>query len=107
MFADLWQGIKDSVGAFISNPLLSLSDPAAAALEYRIKQKIAAGETNDQIKKDLTDAGFQKGSPIVDVINGAGASINFLFKNLPLILILAIVVLVLMYVVPVFRKVNA
>lgn len=107
MFATLWQGIKDSVGAFISNPILSITDPDAAALEYRIKQKIAAGETSDQIKKDLTGAGFQKGSPVVDVINGAGTAINFIFKNLPLILMLAIVVLVIMYIVPVFRKANA
>ena len=107
MFATLWQGIKDSVGAFVSNPLLSITDPAAAALEYRIKQKIAACETNDQIKKDLTDAGFKKGSPVVDVINGAANAVSFIYKNLPLILILAIVVLVVIYIMPVFRKVNA
>lgn len=97
-----WQGVKDAAGAFFSNPLRYLVDPANTTLEYQTKQMIKDGNTKEQIISTLENAGFKKGSLVRDVV-------SFVTHNFSLILTLAILVLIVVYIVPLFRlrKANA
>lgn len=87
----------DSFNAFLSNPLKFISDPANTTLDYQTRKAVTAGMTKEEINTALTGQGFEKGSPIL-------ATIQFLSKNLPLILMLAIGLILLSYLMPVLRK---
>ena len=85
-----------SFKAFLDNPLKFISDPANTTLEYQTKKAVTAGMTKEEINTALTGQGFEKGSPIL-------ATIQFLSKNLPLILILAVGLILLSYLMPILR----
>lgn len=81
-----------SIGAFFSNPLKFISDPANAIVEYQTKKMVAEGRTETEIEEELKKIGVLKGAgPVKVIIDEVGKGAQFLLDNLPRIFFLFVV----------------
>ena len=94
---NIFQSIGIEISSFFSDPLHYIANPANARLEYEVRKKITQGENATEIKKALENQGFKAGSFVRDVF-------NFVYNNISLILVLAIMALFVIYVLPILPK---
>lgn len=99
------QGIWDSVKSFFKNPIKAVFDPWST-IEYQTEEMAKKGMTPVEISGTLEANGFVKGSTFNDIWVTGKAIGNFTAKNLPMIIILAVVFVSLYYVLQ-FRKLAA
>jgi hypothetical protein len=101
----MFKSIGASIGAFFSNPLKFLADPANTTIEYQTKKMVAEGRTAAEIEEALKENAMLKGAgPVKEIIDGAAKIVQFLLDNLPRILLL-FVVLMCVYFALKFAKV--
>jgi hypothetical protein len=99
----MWEKLKNSVAAFFSNPLKFLSDPQGVVIEYQVQQLANQGMTVAQIDQVLEQNNFVKGSTVNDILVGIKDVATFTVKNLPTMLVIALLLVVGWYVL-MFRK---
>lgn len=100
----MFKSIGISIGAFLSNPLKFVGDPANAVIEYQTKKMAAEGKTVAEIEEALKEVGLLKGAgPVKVVLDGIGKTLDFTLKNLPAILLLALVAVIAFYSLRVFK----
>jgi hypothetical protein len=101
----MFKSIGASIGAFLSDPLKFLADPANATIEYQTKKMAAEGRTAVEIDEALKQSGLKQGAgPVKAIIDGAAKIVQFLLDNLPRILLL-FVILMCVYFALKFAKV--
>src|SRR4030042_7196194 len=94
----MFKSLGISISAFFSNPLKFVGDPANTIIEYQTKKMIAEGKSAPQIEAALKEIGMIKGAgPLVVIVDNIGKALDFTLKNLPSILLLALVAVVAFY----------
>jgi hypothetical protein len=99
---NFWVGFK----AFISSPLKFISDPANTTIAYQVKLMEAEGRSMAEIDQALSENDMVKGGGITPIFKGLVDGMDFVFKNLPAILLIVVVLVVGWYVL-MFRKAAA
>jgi len=94
----------DSWNAFLSNPLKFIIDPANTTIEYQTKKAVTEGMSEKKVEETLQGSGFKKGSVVLETFNSITGGLEYIVKNLPMILILVFGIVMLSYLVPIFRK---
>lgn len=101
----MFKSIGASIGAFLSNPLKFLADPANTTIEYQTKKMTAEGRTALEIEEALKESAMLEGAgPVKQIIDGAAKGVQFLLDNFPRILLI-FVILMGVYFVLKFAKV--
>lgn len=97
---NFWVSFK----AFLNSPLKFVQDPANTTIAYQVKLMESEGRTMAEIDQALAEGGMLKGEGIVPkIFKGAVDGLDFIFKNLSLILFLVILIVVAWYVL-MFKK---
>ena len=92
---NFWVSFK----AFIASPLKYIVDPANTTIDYQVKLMEAEGRSLAEIDQALEGGGLVKGGGVVrSVFTGAVDTLDFIFKNITWILILAILLVVGWYI---------
>jgi len=94
----------DSFNAFLSNPLKFIADPTNTTIEYQTRKAVTSGMSKKEVEEVLQSKGFTKGSVVLEIFDSVAGGVQFIIKNLPLILILAFGIIMLSYLVPIFGK---
>jgi hypothetical protein len=99
---NFWVGFK----AFIASPLKFIADPANTTIDYQVKLMEAEGRSMAEIDQALQEGGMEKGGGITPIFKGLVDGMDFIFKNLSTILIIAVLVVIGWYIL-MFRKVAS
>jgi len=103
----MFKSIGLSISAFLSNPLKFVGDPANTIIEYQTKKMVAEGRTETEIEEELKSFGQLKGAgPVKVVVDGIGKTLDFTLKNLPSILLLALIAVIAFYSLRVVKVVK-
>lgn len=103
---NFWTSFK----AFLNSPLKFVQDPANTVIAYQVKLMESEGRTMAEIDQALTEEGMIKGEhPVVTSVKhlatGVVDGLDFILKNLPVILVLAVAIVIGWYVL-MFRKAS-
>jgi hypothetical protein len=102
----MFKSIGISIGAFFSDPLKFVGDPANTIIEYQTKKMLTEGKTAAEVEEELTKVGMLKGAgPVKVIIDAVGTTLELVSKNLPIIL-LGLVVIIALYYLRAFRAVK-
>lgn len=94
----MFNGLGAALGAFFSDPLKFLSDPANTTIEYQTKKLVEEGKTADEIEETLKGSLLKGAGPVKVIIDTVGNTFDFVLKNIPLIILLLGVLLFLNYI---------
>lgn len=85
--------LSASIGAFFSNPLQFIVNPANTVLEYQAAQAHAAGTTQADFDLAMEGEGFKKGNLLSEIIG-----------DLKPVLIIVLIIIALYFLIPIVMK---